>query len=345
MRHCLAMAAALAIQVSAAHADTFVALIGNDILANVDGRTSKTTSLVKIDGVGPVLGIDVRPADGQLYALASDGTIAIVDPATGKATPKSKLDTVPPADVQISVDFNPVADKMRIIGADGTNLRADVDSGKVTSDQRLKFAEADAATGKTPTIVAAAYSNSMKGAKETTLYDIDGVLAGLYRQVPPNDGILNTIGTVGLDTDRVGFDIVSDGAGANRGVVIASGKLYVLDLASGKMTGGKTIAGLPSDVRDVAALLAPASKQAANTMTGGDMGMTARAGMAAAAGVQKPMPGTTGDATSKPMQMRTKMDAAKSAQYRTTGGMQKDANSSPRMKKVGPQCDERRAGY
>lgn len=202
MRYHLVLTAALALQVSAARADSIIALVGEDILATIDGRTAKTTSLVKIDGVGPILGIDVRPADGRLYALASEGIIATIDPATGKATVKSKLDTLPQADVQIAVDFNPVADKMRIIGADGTNLRADVDSGKVTQDQSLKFAANDPAAGRTPTIIAGAYSNSVTGAKETTLYDIDAGTGGLSVRPPPNDGVLNTIGTIGVSVDE-----------------------------------------------------------------------------------------------------------------------------------------------
>ena len=123
MRYHLALAAALTLQVSAARSDSIIALVGDDILATIDGRTAKTTALVKIDGVGPILGIDVRPSDGRLYSLSIDGTIATIDPVSGKATAKAKLDMLPQADTQISVDFNPVADKMRIIGADGTNLR------------------------------------------------------------------------------------------------------------------------------------------------------------------------------------------------------------------------------
>src|SRR5262245_59486757 len=118
MRYQLALAAALVMHVSTARADSVVALVGEDILATIDSRTAKTTSLVKIDGVGPILGIDVRPADGQLYALASDGTIATIDPVTGKATAKSKLDKLPPEDFQVSGDFNPDADKPRVHGAE-----------------------------------------------------------------------------------------------------------------------------------------------------------------------------------------------------------------------------------
>jgi hypothetical protein len=276
----LALAAVLVMQTSAVHAENIAALIGEDILATIDSQTARTTNLVKIDGVGAILGIDVRPADGRLYALASDGTIATIEPSSGKATAKSRLDKLPLANVQVAVDFNPVADKMRIIGADGTNLRADVDNGKVTEDQPLKFAASELGASRKPMIVAAAYSNSLKGAKETTLYDIDAGLASLFRQAPPNDGVLNTIGKLGVTLARFGFDIVADAAGNNTGMLVTNGKLYTLDLTTGVASGGNSIVGLPSDVRDIAVLPSAAGKLAANTATGGaDTSMRAGADM------------------------------------------------------------------
>jgi hypothetical protein len=339
MRYHLALAAALAMQASAARADSLVALIGEDILATIDSRTARTTNLVKVDGVGPILGIDVRPADGRLYALASDGSIATIEPSTGKATAKSKLDKLPLADVQVTVDFNPAADKLRIIGADGTNLRADVDSGKVTEDQSLKFAANDPAAGRAPIIVAGAYSNSVKGTKETTLYDIDAGLGVLVRQAPPNDGVLNSIGMLGVTVDKVGFDIVTDGTGTNTGMLVANGKLYVLDLTSGKAAAGKAIAGLPADVRDIAALPSPAAKQAANMTMGmgsGDAATGASPGLPASA--SKSMPDAMASA---PMAAKAKMAAPKDQPSRASY-MQKNATPAPRMRTMrGPQCADR----
>jgi hypothetical protein len=49
---------------------------------------------------------------------------------------------------------------------------------------------------------------------------------------------------------------------------VANGKLYTLDLTTGVAAGGKTIVGLPSDVRDIAVLPSPAGKQAANMTIG-----------------------------------------------------------------------------
>ena len=74
----------------------------------------------------------------------------------------------------MTVDFNPVADRLRVITSDGTNLRINVDDGKATVDGALKFKDGDANAGKTPKVVAGAYSNSLKGSQAATaLYNID----------------------------------------------------------------------------------------------------------------------------------------------------------------------------
>ena len=120
----------------AAQAQTVAALVGDDTLAVVDVAAKKVTKTVKVTGApGRLVGIDVRPADGMLYALATDGTVLTVDTASGKATMKSKLETMLPTSAMATVDFNPVADRLRVIGSDGTSLRANVDDGKVVKDE------------------------------------------------------------------------------------------------------------------------------------------------------------------------------------------------------------------
>lgn len=151
----------------------------------------------------------------MLYAVISDGSVVTIDPMSGKATAKSKLDTTLAAGTAATVDFNPVADRLRIIGSDGTNLRANVDDGKVMKDGQLKFAETDTMKGKAPKVVAGAYTNSYKGTKETALFDIDASGA-LLKQAPPNDGILNTVGMLGMSGEAIAFDILSDGQGETK---------------------------------------------------------------------------------------------------------------------------------
>ncbi len=250
------LSAAAAIAISAtAQAQTAALLVGSDTLAHLDTKSMKITKTVKISGAGgPVIGIDVRPADGMLYALAADGTVSTIDPATGKATVKIKLERTLPAGVKASVDFNPVADRMRIIGSDGTSLRANVDDGKVAVDGSLKYADADANKGKAPSVTAGAYSNSVKGAKETALYDIDTATMAYLRQAPPNDGILNTLGKVNVKSKSLAFDIAADGNGGNTGWLLAGRTLYKLDIANGNTTRAGVVRRLNGTVNDLAVL-------------------------------------------------------------------------------------------
>lgn len=237
----------------AAHAQSVVALVGDDTLAMIDVAAKKVGTTMKVSGAsGKLLGIDVRPADGMLYGLMADGSVVTIDPATGKATPKSKLDVMLPAGAMATVDFNPVADRLRVIGSDGTNLRANVDDGKVTKDGNLKYADADAMKGRTPRVVAGAYTNSVKGAKETTLFDVDAT-GNIVKQAPPNDGVLNSVGMLGMTAENAAFDIVGEGA-ASEGWLMAGDTLYKVDLASGKGTQVAKIAGFTGAVRDIAVL-------------------------------------------------------------------------------------------
>lgn len=240
---------------SPARAEMVAALVGDDTIAMVDTDAKKVSKTAKVSGAsGKVVGIDVRPADGMLYAVSSDGIIWTVDGASGKATQKSKLDMPLPANASFTVDFNPVADRLRVIASDGTNLRINVDDGKVTADGKLKFADTDMHKGETPKIMAGAYTNSMKGAKETTLYDIDATIGALFKQAPPNDGVLNVVGKLGVMPKSFAFDIASDASGGNTGWLMADGALHKVDLASGKATMVTKIDGVQGEVRDIAVM-------------------------------------------------------------------------------------------
>ena len=250
------MASAALLAPSLASAATLIALTGDNDLVTIDTSTRKAGKPVTVSGApARLLGTDVRPNDGQLYGLAQNATIVTTDAASGRASTKSKLDTMLPAGATGAVvDFNPAADRLRIIGADGTNLRANVDDGKVTSDGKLKFAEADANKAATPAVTAGAYTNSVKGTKETTLLNIDTGLGGLVRQAPPNEGVLNAVGMLGVKPAAAAFDIQSDGQGGNTGWLVAEGALHQVDLTSGKATVVGPIEGLNGPVRDIAVM-------------------------------------------------------------------------------------------
>ena len=254
IRTILAASAAVLIGSVAAQAAEVAALSGDNTVSIVDTSKKAVTKTWKIDGVaGKVLGIDVRPADNMLYAVGGDGGIYTVDLKTGKATMKSKLEKNVDAKTMVTVDFNPVADRLRLMSNDGTSLRVNVDDGKVTTDGSHKFAETDMHKGEKPNVVAGAYSNSVKGTKETALYDIDGTIGALLKQAPPNDGVLNAIGKLGVKATTVAFDIWSDGNGKNEAWLMAGDWLHSVDLATGKATPSVQIKGV-SGVRDIAIL-------------------------------------------------------------------------------------------
>jgi len=74
-----------------------------------------------------VVGIDVRPVDGMLMRSSKMATVYTVDGSTGKGDDEVEVETMLKPGTWATVDFNPVADRLRVIGNDGTNLRANVD--------------------------------------------------------------------------------------------------------------------------------------------------------------------------------------------------------------------------
>jgi Domain of unknown function (DUF4394) len=179
-----------------AQAGTLVGLVDGNSLVMIDAASRKVTEKVHIKGgFDKILGIDARPADGMIYGIANDGAIVAIDPKSGQATIKAKLSEAWPSGVTTTIDFNPVADRLRVMGSNGANVRVNVDDGKVTKDGSHKYKDGDANAGKTAKVVAGAYTNSTKGAQSTTLYDIDAATGALVTQAPPNDGVLNTVGS------------------------------------------------------------------------------------------------------------------------------------------------------
>jgi len=112
---------------SAQAAGWIVGLVDGKSIVTIDPMSRKVVSKVDVKGAASILAIDVRPADGMVYGVASDGNIVTIDVKTGQATMKSKLSETLKAGVTVTVDFNPVADRMRLMGSDGTSLRVTVD--------------------------------------------------------------------------------------------------------------------------------------------------------------------------------------------------------------------------
>jgi hypothetical protein len=249
-----ALAAVLITAATAAQAQV-VGLVDGKTLVTIDPAAKKVISKADISGAGPILGIDVRPADGMLYGIAADGNIVTLDPKTGAATMKSKLGESWKAGVMTTFDFNPAADRLRLMSSEGVSLRINVDDGKATVDGSHKFKEGDPNAGKTPKVVAGAYTNSVKGTKPaaTALYNIDATSGSLVSQAPPNDGVLNTIGSLGVAVSGpTAFEIAGSAGDKNDAWLMTGGTLYSVDLKTGKATAVGKIEGLSGNLTDIA---------------------------------------------------------------------------------------------
>ncbi len=194
-----------------------------------------------------VEGIDFGPVDGRLYAIGSSSRIYILDTMTGAATAVSAMPFTPALEgTRFGFDFNPVPNRIRLHGNLNQNLRlvprlnGATDGTVGVVDGALTYAPGDAGAGQTPNIGGTAYTNSVAGATTTTLYAIDFTRDVLVTLADPNNGVVTTVGPLGVNTTGdVGFDIAGNNGTAY--VTLTSGggftgsMLYVINLNSGAL--------------------------------------------------------------------------------------------------------------
>jgi hypothetical protein len=242
---------------AAADAATLIGLTADDHLVRIDSDSRRASMPVRVHGAaGKLLGIDIRPSDGKLYGLTDSGQIVTVDSMTGMATKVSQLNERFEGGGRAVVDFNPVADRMRVMGMNGTNLRVNVQTGEATKDGQLKYAAGSPWAETAPRVTAGAYTNSAAGATQTMLFTVDTLSRSLNLQAPPNDGVQQARGELATSLPvGVAFDILADGQGNNRGFLLAERTLHDVDLQTGRATALGAVAGLPggAELIDIAA--------------------------------------------------------------------------------------------
>jgi hypothetical protein len=176
-----------------------------------------------------ILGIDFRPATGELFGLGSSSRLYRINPATGAAAAVGAAGGFTLAGTNFGFDFNPVPDRIRIISDTGQNLRANPNDGTAIVDGTLNPG--------TPSVTAAAYTNSFAGTTTTTLYTIDTASDTLNVQNPPNNGTQVPVGSIGFDATGVnGFDIANAGNVALAALQVngsATSGLYRINLTTG----------------------------------------------------------------------------------------------------------------
>jgi len=235
--------------VLSAHAETLYGVNTANQLVRFDSATPGTVATVgTISGLQPgedVVGIDFRPATGQLYALGSASRLYVINKTTAAAVFVATLSTAL-SGTSFGVDFNPTVDRLRIVSNTGQNLRVNPNDGATIVDGALNPG--------TPNVSAAAYTNSFNGATATTLYDIDTTTDALYTQNPPNNGTLVLVGNLGVDIQTAtGFDIspATGTAYLVAAATIGTGNpvLHTVNLTTGTATAVGAVGGLTNLVQ------------------------------------------------------------------------------------------------
>jgi len=214
-------ASLLALPSSAAAAEAFYATTpGNELIKFTSQAPNRILDREPIQGMlaaESIVGLDVRPATGQLYALTSSGRLLVVDRTSGDT---KVIGSAPLALVGTSFgfDFNPQVDRIRIVSNSEQNLRVHPDTGALAgTDTPLAYRAGDAGAGTDPSIGSAAYTLGVFGAAApatTELYAIDSARDTLVEIDPPNTGTLVTVGPLGVDaSEPVQYDIAGNQVG------------------------------------------------------------------------------------------------------------------------------------
>ena len=201
-----------------------------------------------ISGLQPgemILGIDMRPATGQLYALGSSSRLYTINMSSGAAAAVSlnPFSTLLNG-TSFGFDFNPAVDRIRVVSNTGQNLRLHPVTGDIAAVDGML-------NPGTPQVSSAAYTNNFPGTTSTTLFVMDATTDKLYIQNPPNNGTLTETGNLGLDIGTEnGFDI---GGTSNKAWMIAthagSTRIYSVNIQTGTATAGSSF---PNSVRGFA---------------------------------------------------------------------------------------------
>ena len=269
----LATSAAAALMLSGAHAAHVAYALGNGgntlVSFGADSPDDASGSSITLGGTTLTLdAITFRPETGELYGYsASNNAFYTVDPMTGVATLEFQSDVDLPGG-NVSFDFNPTLDAVRIVTANRDNIVFFPEDSRTAANQGvLTFAPADifydeGYTANGPVqIVGNGYTNQIgfDAAQDTgTVQYVLDARTDTIGILNNNDGDVDFVMDAMIDTDGDGvgddalsfnviggFDVFTSPAGDNVGYAVLNGtEFYELDLGTfvftliGEVDGG-----------------------------------------------------------------------------------------------------------
>ncbi|MGW0825849.1 DUF4394 domain-containing protein [Streptomyces sp. NPDC002845] len=219
-----------------------------------------------LNGDTALVGIDFRVQNGIMYGVGNQGgiyTIKTPPATTDVVVSKVSQLQVPLYGTNFGVDFNPAADRLRVISDRGQNLRHNLHDHTTIEDRVLSTPPSGATTRG---VTAAAYTNNdLNADTATTLFDLDTTTDQLVLQSPANNGTLAAVGALGVDAaPNAGFDIFSDLTGGKTTSVTGFATLlsssgttatfYTVNLFTGATS---RVGQFPLAISDVAVALDP----------------------------------------------------------------------------------------
>ena len=237
----------------------FVAVDANNNLLRFNSAApsviTSTTPIIGLQFDEKIVGLDVRPNNGQVYGLAVNDPGATdlvrlyqIDLTTGVATPITGAPiALTSGDFNYGFDFNPTVDRIRVVNANDENARINPING-VRADVPVNDTDLNDPTG-TEAIIGVAYDrNDTDPATGTTLYGIDRAnsrfvtIGGINSTPSPNGGTVLDVGPLGISLSAIsdsGFDIVTTGSTNTAFAALRPQDsllvgLYTIDLTSGQ---------------------------------------------------------------------------------------------------------------
>ncbi len=254
-----AIAAALTLPLGTAQAaDSQRRQSSNKAIGLAGGKTLVSFKLAKprrltvlgtvsgLSGDTALVGIDFRVQNKRLYGVGNSGGVYTLT-SRARATKVSQL-SVALSGTRFGVDFNPAADRLRVVSDTGQNLRHDVNpGGTTTADGTLTYPPATTAVSG---VSAAAYTNNDLDANTaTTLFDLDTAMNQVALQAPANAGSLSPTGKLGVDAGSdAGFDIGRKNQAWATLSVGGKYRLFSVSLLSGKAKREGTFRRAVSDI-------------------------------------------------------------------------------------------------